>query len=230
MGALVQAHPEPEVGRVHTEFAFDLDDVRCDQQQPSRALWVATDRVVLAEHLSGQEPEDNTDLGTGGAAGDPTGGPAHSRRQLCGQRFGQHGHAFGRRLHPAAAVDDLGVVHREVMTKAGGVAHREFGFGAERSQVCHDAGRLARGDGGSRRGKPLPGAHGRSPVDRRLPGLSTHDSHGRATRPGRPQLPDHTHPQPRSPAASASSAGLVPPLTPLETKANTRIRPSTSGT
>ena len=65
VGLLVQAHPEPEVGRVDLEFAFDGDDVRRHEQEPSGGTVGAVVRIELAEHLARQEREDRTDLDAG---------------------------------------------------------------------------------------------------------------------------------------------------------------------
>ncbi len=45
--------------RLDGELALDLDDVRRDEEQPARAL---AERVVLAEHAPGEEPEQAADL------------------------------------------------------------------------------------------------------------------------------------------------------------------------
>ena len=54
VGDLVQAHPEPEVGRVDLELPLDGDQVRRDEQQLAAG---PVEELELAEHLAGQEAE-----------------------------------------------------------------------------------------------------------------------------------------------------------------------------
>ena len=80
VGLLVEADPEPEVGRVGAELALDVDDVGRDQQQPAGRL---VERVELAEHLGGEEAEQQPDLGAGDLGADglgdiPVGAPFFS--------------------------------------------------------------------------------------------------------------------------------------------------------
>ena len=80
VGHLVQAHPQPEVGRVDLELALDADQVRRDEQQLAAGT---VEELELPEHLAGQEAEDETDLHAGQPAADafairPTGFSAAS--------------------------------------------------------------------------------------------------------------------------------------------------------
>ena len=73
VGDLVQADPEPEVGRVDLELPLDGDDVRRDQQQLAART---VEELELAEHLAGQEAEHDADLHAGEPAADALGDPA----------------------------------------------------------------------------------------------------------------------------------------------------------
>ena len=185
MGALVQADPQPEIGRVGAEFPFDLDDVRCHQQQAPRPGRIAAERVELAENLAGQEPEDEADLRTGDAAGPGARRPAAGGGELRGQRCRQQFHALGGGLDPTGPVDHVGVIDRQPVAEPGGVPDGEFRAGGECPQVGDHRGRLGGRDGGPGRRELLPGPHRCRPVDRGRAHVCTHQNHGRATRPDR---------------------------------------------
>ncbi len=73
VGDLVQAYPQPEVGRIDAELPLDAHHVRRDEQQLAVAL---VEELELPEHLAGQEAEHRARL----HAGDP---PADRLGRAC---------------------------------------------------------------------------------------------------------------------------------------------------
>ncbi len=62
VGLFVEAHPQPEVGRVDAELALGRDDVGCHEQEPPRALLAGGEHLELAEHLRRQPREHGPEL------------------------------------------------------------------------------------------------------------------------------------------------------------------------
>jgi hypothetical protein len=61
VGDLVQREPEAEVALAESMLALDLDDVR-PHEVHEVAIVAGQEQVVLAEDLSGQIPEDRSEL------------------------------------------------------------------------------------------------------------------------------------------------------------------------
>ena len=102
----MQAHPEPEVGRVGLQLALHVHDVRRHQQQPAVRL---AERVELPQDPRGEETEQRADLGAGDPRTDGLGDGAGRTllpSQLRGHRVDDLGETVGVGLHPGRAVDD----------------------------------------------------------------------------------------------------------------------------
>ena len=70
VGFLMQADPEPEVGRIDIELTLDGNDVRCDEQQSAArcvGIGAREERIELAKDLRRQIAEQRAHLD----AGDP---------------------------------------------------------------------------------------------------------------------------------------------------------------
>src|SRR5215207_607629 len=74
---LVQADPEPEVGRIDLQLTLDRDDVRGNEQQPTAGLTFGSgvELVELAEHLGREVAEQRAHL----HASDPRADLRHGR-------------------------------------------------------------------------------------------------------------------------------------------------------
>ena len=126
---LVQADPQPEVGRIHSELTLDGDDVRGDQEQAAARLTVGPsagkEGVELTEHLRRQVAEQRSDLD----AGDPRTDAGHRRiavLQLLGdlvvERVEDLPEPVEVGLDPARAVD-----HQDGRSATRCVQPRDFG-------------------------------------------------------------------------------------------------------
>ena len=112
VGLLVEADPQPEVGRVGLELALGVHDVRRDEEQPadSTASGLPGERVELAEHLAGEEAEQGADLEPGDPGADRLGrarrrgaATAAPAGELVDDRVDERGEGVGVGLDPPAA-------------------------------------------------------------------------------------------------------------------------------
>ncbi len=113
----MERHPQPEVVRLHVQFAFDVDDVGGDQQQPSAAVGAGREipggggeGLVLAEDPGGEERQQHAqfhagDLAADGAHDHGAGAGAATFLHLVEQGFEQLAEAGDVGPHPAGAVD-----------------------------------------------------------------------------------------------------------------------------
>ncbi len=173
---LVEADPQPEVGRVDAELTLDVDDVGGHQEQATgvgRAGGVpvvaeAVEGVELPEDLGAQEAEHQAHLGPGDAGPDGQRQAVRGAlllRQAGDERVEDAGEAVGVGLHPAPPVDHehgRGVLLRH---QAGEVAHQRGGATGVVAQLGHRGGRGLRRHLGAVTGHLGAEVHGEVPVD-----------------------------------------------------------------
>ena len=157
VGLLVEADPEPEVGGVGAELALDVDDVGRHQQQPAGRL---VERVELAEHLGGEEAEQQPDLAAGDPGADRQRQPGRRAllllRAWLDDRLEHDRERLGVGLHPALPVDDehrCGALGGGQPGELADQPGRAVGAGAE---LGHRVGGLGRRHDRSRSGDPAP--------------------------------------------------------------------------
>ena len=201
VGDLVQAHPQPEIGRLDPQLALDGDDVGVHQQQ---AAAVGGERVVLAENARGHERQHGTGLRAGDPAGESPAPRCPARRfrpsSPASTRPPPESTRAGRRCGPSGIGPS---VCRPVTSRTGGSAARDAA-----AQLVD---RLAAGVVGGRwsgPGQPVADRGRESPVDRAADGQLGRGGHD-------------PHPHDHSVVARASIA--VRPVGPASLEMNAKV-------